>query len=79
MQKSIHGHKVLKLIREHNQPVSKSKLLTTMVQHFGSESRFHTCSAKELSAEQLVELFLDKGKLSLKNEEIHFVGCQCNH
>ncbi|AMO56775.1 hypothetical protein GZ77_02595 [Endozoicomonas montiporae] len=79
MQDSIHGHNVLNLIREHNQPVNIDELLTAISQHFGTESRFHTCSAEGLSADQLVELFLAKGKLVLENEQIHFVGCRCKH
>ena len=79
MQESIHGHHVLNLVREHNQPVTREELLQAMSQHFGTESRFHTCSADGLEAEQLVDLFLDKGKLSLEDNLIHFVGCRCKH
>lgn len=79
MQESIHGHHVLKLIREHNQPVTKAELLQAMTRHFGTDSRFHTCSAEDLEAGQLVDLFLNKGKLSLEDNLIHFVGCRCKH
>lgn len=79
MQDSIHGHNVLNLIREHNQPVAKAELLTSISKHFGNDSQFHTCSSEKLSAEQLVDLFLNKGKLSLENNLVHFIGCRCKH
>ena len=79
MQESIHGHNVLNLIREYNQPVSKEEILTAIAQHFGSNNLFHTCSAEGLNADQLLELFLAKGKLTLQNEQVHFVGCRCKH
>ena len=79
MQESIHGHHVLNLVREHNQPVTREELLSAISNHFGPDSRFHTCSADSLTTEQLLDLFLSKGKLSLEENLVHFVGCRCKH
>ena len=62
MNKSLHGHNVLNLVKEQAQPLSKIELLHAIGQAFGEEARFHTCSAKDLTAENLVELFMNKRK-----------------
>ena len=79
MKESIHGHNVLKLIRELEQAPGRDDILGAINLHFGSEARFHTCSANGLSASELVELFLNKGKLVEEENAIRFVGCQCQH
>ena len=79
MPASVHGHQVLKLIRETDQPLNKEALLASIQTSFGEATPYHTCSASDLSAEELIELFLSKGKLVLENDQIQFVGCQCQH
>ena len=74
---SIHGHNVLNLIKEQSQAVSRNELLTNINHHFGDEARFHTCSAKNLSSDQLIALFLKKGKLEEADNVILFHGCGC--
>ena len=41
---------------------SKASLVVDIVSRFGSEARFHTCSAGNLTAEQLVNFLESKGK-----------------
>ncbi len=79
MQESIHGHNVLKLIKSQNEPMSQQQLLNALTEHFGEDSRYHTCSAQELSAEELLQIFIKKGKLAKDGDHIRFVGCQCGH
>ncbi|MGI9275494.1 MAG: YecH family metal-binding protein [Endozoicomonas sp.] len=79
MKESIHGHNVLKLIREQDQAGGRDDILGAINLHFGPEARFHTCSANDLPASELVELFLNKGKLVEEESAIRFVGCQCQH
>ena len=79
MHESIHGHKVLNLIKSQSQPLSLDQQIESLTDHFGSNSQYHTCSAQGLSAEQLLTLFIEKGKLANNNGQIIFVGCQCGH
>ena len=74
---SIHGRNILNLVREHSEPVSREELLTAIGNHFGDASRFHTCSASDMSAEQLLDMFLETEKLVLDGEMILFRGCNC--
>ena len=74
---SIHGRNILNLVQEHGEPVSREELLTAIGNHFGETVRFHTCSASDMSAEQLLDMFLEKGKLILEGGMILFHGCNC--
>ena len=74
---SIHGRNILNLVQEHGEPVSREELLTAIGNHFGGAARFHTCSAQDMNAVQLLDMFLEKGKLVLDGEMILFRGCNC--
>ena len=78
---SIHGHNVLNFVQELGQEISRESLLSNIEEHFGTEARFHTCSAENLSSEELVSLFLQTGKLEEVDGTVEFHGCACgcNH
>ena len=42
---------------------AKPDLVAEIIQKFGADARFHTCSAEDLTAEQLVAFLESKGKL----------------
>ncbi|MBO9495441.1 YecH family protein [Thalassotalea sp. G20_0] len=75
---SVHGHNVLNMIREQEVALSKEALLTAMSAEFGEEARYHTCSAQELTAAELVDQFVGKGKLIETSEGIQYIGCNCH-
>ena len=60
---SVHGRKVLKMVLESEKALPREQLIQAMEAQFGADSQFHTCSVQELSANDLLELFLGKGKL----------------
>nr|VFK27365.1 MAG: probable metal-binding protein [Candidatus Kentron sp. MB]VFK30305.1 MAG: probable metal-binding protein [Candidatus Kentron sp. MB]VFK74281.1 MAG: probable metal-binding protein [Candidatus Kentron sp. MB] len=80
MNESIHGHEVMKMMM--NSPVSftQKSLEKAIHDRFGTQARFHTCSAQGMDAEQLIQFLGNRGK---------FVGAQhaftttkdkiCNH
>lgn len=80
MTKSIHGHEVMQMMLSSEQSYTKESLCAAIVAKYGQDSRFHTCSAENMSAEQLVDFLQSRGK---------FVGAQsgfttsadkmCNH
>ncbi len=79
MNESIHGHNVLKLIKGQDTPLSHEQQLKALHEHFGKLAQYHTCSLQGLTAEQLLSLFIEKGKLAMDGNKINFVGCQCKH
>ncbi|GAL29236.1 hypothetical protein JCM19239_760 [Vibrio variabilis] len=46
MTTSIHAHKVLNLLRE--QPMSREQLEQTVLDQFGADATFRTCTEKAL-------------------------------
>jgi len=62
MGDSIHGHEVLHLMQEHGGGFTRETLRDAIIACFGSEARFHTCSADDLTADQLIEFLAARGK-----------------
>lgn len=62
MSSSIHGHDVMHFMLERGGSFTKQSLCEAVEQHFGADTRFHTCSAEGLTAAQLIDLLESKGK-----------------
>ena len=65
---SIHGHEVLQMMLASEEPWTLSSLEAAIHRRFGAEARFHTCSAENLSAAELVAFLEKKGKFIAKEE-----------
>lgn len=59
----IHGHDVLKMMLESGKIYTKKSLVADIIQKFGADARFHTCSAEGMTAEEMVAFLEAKGKL----------------
>ncbi|MCF6628264.1 YecH family metal-binding protein [Raoultella ornithinolytica] len=59
---SIHGHEVLQMMIDSGEPYSTATLEAAIIARFGADARFHTCSAENLSAAELVAFLQKKGK-----------------
>lgn len=51
---SIHGHEVLQMMLASGESWTVASLEAAIRRRFGEEARFHTCSAENLSAAELV-------------------------
>lgn len=65
MPPSVHGHEVMKMMLEAKEPFTPESLEAAIHSRFGLDARFHTCSAENMTAKELI------GFLSLRNK---FVG-----
>ncbi|EPN4480208.1 YecH family metal-binding protein [Klebsiella aerogenes] len=59
---SIHGHEVLQMMIASGESYSVASLEAAIKRQFGEDARFHTCSAQDLDAAQLVTFLQQKGK-----------------
>ena len=76
----IHGHEVLKMMLDSGKTYTKASLTEEIVRKFGAEARFHTCSAEDLTAEQLVQFLDARGKLVSREGGIQTSpDLMCNH
>ena len=55
-----HGHEVLEMMQGHS--YTEKSLLEAIIEKFGSEERFYTCSADNLTARGLIDFLKDRGK-----------------
>lgn len=62
MEKQIHGHDVLDFMIASGRTFTRASLATAIVDKFGAAARYHTCSAADMTAGQLVALLASKGK-----------------
>lgn len=62
MQDSTHGHDVMKMMLQHGGTFTRASLLATIINTFGQEARFHTCSAENLTADDLIDFLDARGK-----------------
>lgn len=62
MSSSIHGHDVLQMMIDSQQPYTKLSLVEAINEKFGADARFHTCSAENMTAAELVDFLENKRK-----------------
>lgn len=60
--KSIHGHDVLTMMIDSGERYSPASLEAAIIARFGEQARFHTCSAENMTAGELVGFLQRKGK-----------------
>lgn len=75
-----HGHDVLHMM-EGNSYTTKESLVKAIIEKFGAEERFHTCSAEGMTAEELVDFLAARNKFKPSNEDAFTVDSTriCNH
>lgn len=59
---SIHGHEVLNMMLASETAFTTETLVAAIEAKFGSDSRFHTCSADDMTARDLVAFLAERGK-----------------
>lgn len=57
---SIHAHKILNMMTGHS--YTETTLVQTINDQFGIDAQFHTCSAQNMNAQQIVQFLKQKGK-----------------
>lgn len=58
----IHGHEVMQFMISSQQAFSRESLEAALVDKFGAEARFHTCSADRLDATGIIQFLEERGK-----------------
>ncbi|HCL5269494.1 TPA: YecH family protein [Salmonella enterica] len=59
---SIHGYEVLNMMIESGEQYTPASLEAAIKARFGEQARFHTCSASDMTAAELVAFLTAKGK-----------------
>nr|VFK54734.1 MAG: probable metal-binding protein [Candidatus Kentron sp. TUN]VFK58414.1 MAG: probable metal-binding protein [Candidatus Kentron sp. TUN] len=62
MTKNIHGHEVLHMILNSAEPFTRQSLQSAIIERFGENARFFTCSAEGMTASKLITFLDARGK-----------------
>jgi probable metal-binding protein len=58
MPEQVHGHEVMRMMINDGRVFTKATLRAAIVARFGESTRFYTCSAENMTSDELV-LFLE--------------------
>ena len=62
MAEQVHGHEVLRMMIEDGNVYTKATLRAAIVDRFGEGARFYTCSAENMTPDELVAFLENRGK-----------------
>jgi probable metal-binding protein len=66
MPTQIHGHDVIAMMVASNATYTRDSLRKAIISEFGAATRFHTCSAENMDAAQLIDFLAERGKFTEK-------------
>lgn len=80
MPEHVHGHQVMAMMLESGKLYTRDLLRADIIERFGEEARFYTCSADNMTADELIAFLQARGKFvdaagGLTTEP----GKMCNH
>jgi probable metal-binding protein len=77
---NVHGHDVLRLVYEAPTPPTRGELEAALNRLYGPEVRFCTCSAADLTRDELLDFLLSRGKLVERHGRLATDPSRiCNH
>ena len=80
MQKNIHGHEVMERIAAAGRKMSREEIIADAEATFGADARFHTCSAENMTAGDLLDFLASRGKLVGEDSAMALAsGAACDH
>jgi probable metal-binding protein len=62
MNKHIHGHEVMHMMIQSGQVYTRNSLRKAIIDSFGDKTRFYTCSAEYMDADELIDFLDTRGK-----------------
>ena len=68
MSQSIHGHDVMEMMLAQDGQFTWASLKLAIDARFGTDARFHTCSASEMDADALIDFLAKRGKFIESDE-----------
>lgn len=73
-----HGHEVLEMMQGHS--YTEKSLLEAILEKFGPDERFYTCSAENLTAQGFIDFLKERGKFKPAEDGFTIDTTKvCNH
>ena len=64
----IHGHEVMKMMIKSGKSYTGETLRNEIIQQFGEDARFYTCSTENMTADEIIHFLSGKGKFILSDD-----------
>ena len=76
----IHAHEVMHMMLEKGGGFSRESLEAAIIERFGADARFHSCSASDMDAQAVVDFLAKRGKFVLRGAGFNTAQDKiCNH
>jgi probable metal-binding protein len=76
----VHGHEVMQMMLDSGSAYTRETLRQAIIDRFGVEARFFTCSAEDMTAEALIEFLAERGKFVSSEEGFNTAPTKiCHH
>lgn len=62
MSERVHGHEVMEMMVESGTAYTRESLRAAIVDRFGADTRFYTCSADSMTPDELITFLEARGK-----------------
>ena len=80
MTEPIHGHEIINLVFDHPEGIEIEHLTTLVANTYGADARYYTCSAEDLTLQELLSFLADRDKVQLVEGKVFPGGAPaCNH
>ena len=80
MNKTIHGHDVMQMMIDSDKTYTKESLEKIIIEKFGEDARFYTCSAENMTASEIIDFLDSRGKFEADGVEFKTDPDKiCNH
>ncbi|MCL2308813.1 MAG: YecH family protein [Proteobacteria bacterium] len=77
---SVHGHEVMEMMITSGKTWTRESLVVAIHQKFGTDARFHTCSADGMTAAELIDFLDARGKFDHCGDGFTTAGSHvCSH
>ncbi len=76
----VHGHEIINLVDSHPEGISLASLTATAQRQLGSDARFFTCSAENMTLGELLTFLATRDKIEVRGDLVFPGGSgACNH
>lgn len=76
----IHAHEVMHMMLETESGFSRESLKQAILERFGADARFHSCSAKGMDVDMVIDFLESRGKFVARKNGFNTAQEKiCNH
>jgi len=78
--KDIHAHEVMHMMLEQEEVFSRESLGQAIIERFGANARFHSCSASGMDVHAVIDFLESRGKFVARDDGFNTAEDKiCNH